>query len=56
MILDVIPKNTGVILFGEPNTTSKDGTGKTLTMTVISLAEADKSKRYVHGIKMFYSE
>lgn len=44
MILDVIPKNTGVILFGEPNTTSKDGTGKTLTMTVISLAEADKSK------------
>lgn len=44
MILDVIPKNTGVILFGEPNTTSKDGKGKTLTMTVISLAEAEKSK------------
>lgn len=44
MILDVIPKNTGVVLFGEPNTTSKDGNGKTLTMTVISLAEADKSK------------
>ena len=42
MILDVIPKNTGVILFGEPNATSKDGTGKTLTMTIISLAD-------VHG-------
>lgn len=39
MILDVIPKNTGVILFGEPNTTSKDGKGKTLTMTIISLAD-----------------
>lgn len=39
MILDVIPKNTGVILFGEPNTTSKDGKSKTLTMTIISLAD-----------------
>ncbi len=41
MILDVIPRNTGVILFGEPNATAKGGGGKTLTMTVVSLSDND---------------
>lgn len=42
MIVNVIPRNTGVILFGEPNATSKDGSGKILTMTVVSLCEDEE--------------
>ncbi len=43
-ILDVIPRNTGVILFGEPNAHSMDGTSMTVTMSVVVLAEKDKTK------------
>ena len=43
-ILDVIPRNTGVILFGEPNAHSMDGKTMTVTMSVVVLAEKDKTK------------
>lgn len=46
MVLDVIPRNTGVILFGEPNATAKDGSGKTLVMSVVTL---DDGKGHIDG-------
>ena len=45
-ILSVIPRNTGVILFGEPNAISKDGRNKILTMPVVGLCESKLSDNY----------